>query len=497
MYEWRCGTRNGQGRIRGVELDEMTARRTAKQLLGKKVGGWAVGEYIDAGKSAFVCRGNRGEEECAIKIFGRDIEELGRDELKERIDRQLELIGNEHENLIRIFGGGYCEEAKCFFLVMEFVEAPNLKQVLNEVPRDKIWSLISQVASAAKHLEKLQLAHRDIKPANILIERDYCKAILLDLGVVLPMGGKSLTDKTNIKPFIGTLQYSSPEYLLREEQNTEEGWRGVTFYQLGAVLHDMIMRYPIFQDQTSPYGRLVQAVCHRVPKVRADDVDSEMIHLVEKCLIKDPIIRIKYVKWEDFEYPKEQQSDIDLVKNRIKSRKDVSGGYAVCERTGEDEKRRSVEQRIYDLGEALEAAIREICIGSSSFPRVRVERKEDGQNDVVVHMLFEQSETSGLGTHLTMVVKASLLDLESNAVQVKCVGVLSDETYLGEPKVMTEIFEDIFNYHVIKEKLDEVIHELFDRGQGYFEAEGDCCDTDNAGKACTLIMIDNDEEDEA
>lgn len=478
-------------------MDEMTARRTAKQLLGKKVGGWTVGEYIDAGKSAFVCRGNRGEEECAIKIFGKDVEEFGRDELRERINRQLKIIGNEHENLIRIYGGGYCDEAKCFFLVMEFVEAPNLEQVLNEVPRDKMGLLISQIAKAAKHLEELGITHRDIKPSNILIERNFCKAILLDLGVVLPVGGKRLTDTTNSKPFIGTLQYSSPEYLLREEEDTEEGWRGVTFYQLGAVLHDMIMRYPIFQEQTSPYARLVQAVCHRVPKVRADDVDSEMIHLVEKCLAKDPKIRIKYVKWEDFEYPKEHQSDIDLVKNRIKSRKKVSGGYVVCETTGEDEKRRSVEQRIYDLGEALEAAIREICIGSSSFPRVRVERKEDGQNDVVVHMLFEQSEASGLGGHLTIVVKASILDLESNAVQVKCVGVLSDETYSGEPKVMTEIFEDIFNCDAIKEKLDEAIHKLFDRGQGHFESGGDCSDIDSAGETCKLIMLNIEEEDEA
>ncbi len=470
-------------------MDQQTAKKNAIKLQGKKIGGWEVGAYVNSGKSAFVCQASRGGEEAAIKIFGKDVEEFGRDELEERINRQLKIIGNEHENLIKILGGGYCDEAKYFYLVMEFINAPNLAQVLQDVPRKQIGPLISQVAAAAKHLESIGLAHRDIKPANILIEDDFSKAILLDLGVIRPVGSNGFTDSTNSKYFIGTLQYSSPEYLLRKEEDTTEGWRAVTFYQLGAVLHDMIMRMPLFQEQKEPYARLVQAICHENPTIKANDVDVELTYLTKLCLLKKPEMRTSFVEWEDFEFPRNYQNNVEMLKSRIRSRQKVLSNSVDNDLASENSKIREVEQKTYDIGENLETIIRDICITSNSFPRSKITNQVDEQDDVIIHVFFMKSAKDGLASTLTMVFKVYLLDLDSEAIQVQCVGILSDDEYSGEPEVMTDVFEGIFESTIIKAKLDEAIHNLFDCGQGYCESGSDYCDTDSAGKSCKLLML--------
>ena len=161
--------------------------------------------------------------------------------------------------------------------------------------------IIRQVASASRFLENLQLCHRDIKPENIAISDDFQTAKLLDFGVIRPHGMKAITDGTNGKIFIGTLKYSPPEFLLREEQDTPEGWRAITFYQLGAVLHDLIMRRPLFADFENPYARLVNAVQQETPKIESKVVPPALVELARYCLVKPVQTRLQLVSWEHFE----------------------------------------------------------------------------------------------------------------------------------------------------------------------------------------------------
>jgi len=78
------------------------------------------------------------------------------------------------------------------------------------------------------------------------------RLVLLDFGVLRPIGKPGLTDGTGHRSFIGTLQYSSPEFLLRKEEDSLLGWRAVTIYQIGGVLHDLVIRRPLFADFADP-----------------------------------------------------------------------------------------------------------------------------------------------------------------------------------------------------------------------------------------------------
>ncbi len=88
----------------------------------------------------------------------------------------------------------------------------------------------------------MSFAHRDIKPENVGLSPDMKSAKVLDLGVIRPFDLSNITDEGDQRYFVGTLQYSPPELLFREEEQSVEAWRAITFYQLGGILHDLLMR---------------------------------------------------------------------------------------------------------------------------------------------------------------------------------------------------------------------------------------------------------------
>ena len=260
-------------------MDPVRAERISKELINQRIGRWLIRRYIGSGKSAVVFEGEKDGQQSALKVFDPElVEKFGKATQLGRIERERSLIGEHHLHLVQIFDGGECAESGYLYVAMELIEAPNLGSSLTLVPREKIASLLYQIASAARFLEEKNLAHRDIKPENIAVFPDFSRAVLLDLGVLRPFGDPSLTDD-DARGFVGTLRYSSPEFLLRTEKDTRDGWRAVTFYQLGAVLHDLIMRRPLFQEFSDPYALLVEAVKSEQPAIRADDVPADLILL--------------------------------------------------------------------------------------------------------------------------------------------------------------------------------------------------------------------------
>ncbi len=203
----------------------------ATSLIGTTVGGCEVVRYIDRGASALVFEGkNSAYQRVALKVFDPAFISRFGDEIQvKRIERQLLLKQKHHDHLIDILDGGQCGVTDLHFLVMPFLPVPSLDKMLDKVPRESIWTIISQVASAAEFLEQNDMCHRDIKPANIVVTGDkFDNAILLDLGVLRPVGLRDLTDTSKTKEFVGTTRYSPPEFLLRNEDDSKEGFRAVT-----------------------------------------------------------------------------------------------------------------------------------------------------------------------------------------------------------------------------------------------------------------------------
>jgi serine/threonine protein kinase len=282
---------------------------------------------LGSGGSAAVFKWRRGGKVLALKVYDPTFfdEDDGPAE-RQRIQLQEKLIGHDCPHLVGIesieFAFNTC------FMCMQFVPGKELSKSLAEVPRDGIWPLIEQLADALVFLDKRNLVHRDIKPHNIMVSDDFKTLTLIDLGVVRETNTPedyAGTDHGRRRPFIATAQYSSPEYLFRLTEPCPEFWRGLTFYQIGGVLHDLIMRQSLFQDEVNSANRYVvaMAVLRKTPALNPDDtVDLALRSLAARCLTKDLGQRLKLVTWENFRPT--TISAVDRLQQRLQK---LSGAY--------------------------------------------------------------------------------------------------------------------------------------------------------------------------
>lgn len=298
-------------------MDRVTANQYKQTFQDTFVGGYELGEVLGNGKSAIVFRA-KDNPGAVVKIFERElVERFGQDAQQERINREKTLVGHEHPHLVTILDAGYDKEREVFFTVMEYFDGPNLKDALQTIPSERVPGIIKEVASAAEFLETLGLAHRDIKPENIGISSDFSKVVLFDLGVLRPISNeKNVTDIGDDRSaFVGTLRYSSPEFLHRKEVDTKEGWRAVSFYQLGGVLHDLLVRKELFCGFDTPFATLVSSIDSRAVDF-PDDCPTELRMLAKDCLTKDPAMRLRLVSWDRFKRIGERQPTKERLRER-------------------------------------------------------------------------------------------------------------------------------------------------------------------------------------
>jgi serine/threonine protein kinase len=425
-------------------MDKTRAKYFAKELEGKTCSGWEILDYINCGKSAIVLKAKKGDLAGAIKIFDPElIEKHGAEIQAQRIDREKLLIGQTHPNLVQILDGGLWKERDLHFVVMEYLPWKNLSDVLLDVPKGAERSLISQVASAAQFLEGLKICHRDIKPENIAVSNDFQKAKLLDLGVIRPHGTKPITDGTGGKIFVGTLKYSPPEFLLRTEKDSPEGWRALTFYQLGGVLHDLIMRRSLFSEYENPFAALVNAVQGAKPELDSGSVSPALVDLAGHCLLKKPELRIKLVSWADFEKEPDKTDAVADIKSRISRRH-----LAKSDSTNAQTAPKAALERLDEYSKNLVSICRLECIENRDFwPPIEIHASTDGEVRRVIAAQFDPSATHNLHHHLRICISLEWLDAEQDVVEVRVGASLSSCAFPNGPSAVekdTSIFRGVY-----------------------------------------------------
>lgn len=407
------------------------------ELKGKNIAGMTVNDLIDYGKSALILNASRGDGYCVLKVFDPEIiERYGADVQRERVARERALVGKNHPNLVPILSAG--EDAGYFYVAMEKVPGRPLSNRLSEVPRNLIADLIGQVAAAAEFLESLDFAHRDIKPDNILVSDDFTKAVLMDLGVLKPFAGKAVTDLEKT-PFIGTLQYSSPEFLKRREDPTADGWRALTFYQLGAVLHDMIMKKRIFSEHEEPFARLVDAVTYVNPEVTAADVAPNLVSLAKTCLSKKPDHRLAYVRWDDFQPKDLSPTSLAKLKDQVKHNAEAALGIRI---DIEDlaQKQRTIRATTARIQDIIERFVHEETIGNGLFPPISTHQyPSQNVNVATTAFSFAVVPSLGLSNRLHLILRTSLIEQGSELVEVEGAAFLSSKESPATPLDVSNI----------------------------------------------------------
>lgn len=288
-------------------IDSLTKRLT--EFL-QNLGNPNLPTFIAAGGSAAVFKVNTETGLRAYKVFDpRFFQGTSGDVERKRLEVQRRLISHDCPTLIQTYRTD--EYDGTAFMEMEYLDWPALKDILPEIPDSQVGILLQQLVSAAQYLEQLGIVHRDIKPENIHVSKDFSMLKLLDLGVAREIEAADgidaiITDHNNKRPFLATAQYSSPEYLFRLDEPSTKLWKGLTFYQIGAVLHDLIMKVQLFDQEVSMDNKwlVAKAVLLKSPSF----VDGKphrlasLKALAARCLVKDLDTRLRLVRWQDFEF---------------------------------------------------------------------------------------------------------------------------------------------------------------------------------------------------
>jgi serine/threonine protein kinase/tetratricopeptide (TPR) repeat protein len=185
-----------------------------------------------------------------------------------------------------------CDEDENLFIVMEYVEGKTLRDIVGAVRepplqmRDVI-SYAAQIAEALKAAHQKGVIHRDIKSDNIMVtEQGQVK--VMDFGLAKLRGSVKLTKSSST---VGTMAYMAPEYLQGGEVDAR-----ADIFSFGVVLYEMLTGILPFKgeyDSAMMYS-IVNEEPEPIQKVRGD-LSSEIIHILNRALEKDPEDRYQTV----------------------------------------------------------------------------------------------------------------------------------------------------------------------------------------------------------
>ncbi len=153
--------------------------------------------------------------------------------------RALAALSHPHIVGVHDFGkaGGY------YYLLMEFVDGMNLRQVLQNkrlTPKEAL-SIVPPVCDAFQCPHDQGLVHRDIKPENLLIDRHGVVKIA-DFGIAkIVRDAPDRIANSEGEPIEGTisLPLGTPDYAAPEQANGTADHRA-DIYSLGVVLYEML-----------------------------------------------------------------------------------------------------------------------------------------------------------------------------------------------------------------------------------------------------------------
>lgn len=171
----------------------------------------------------------------ALKILPPDVA-AGTLGFAERFNREARALARlNHPRIVTVYDFGVI--GKLHYLVMEYVDGPNLRQVerSNRLTPEQALRIIPQICEALQFAHDQGIVHRDIKPENLLLDKNGDVKIT-DFGIAKIVGIPA--DKTSLtgEHIVGTPHYMAPEQI--ETPATVD--HRADIFSLGVVFYEML-----------------------------------------------------------------------------------------------------------------------------------------------------------------------------------------------------------------------------------------------------------------
>lgn len=254
-----------------------------QNLLGR-LGNYELVKVLGRGGMGTVYKARQAGSESwvAIKVLAGGV--FADSAARERLKREAQTLARlRHPGIVKILEVGEMEGLP--FLVMEFVDGPDLSELVRGHPLEpgRAAALVAEAAESIQSAHELGILHRDLKPANILLGPDN-RPLVTDFG--LAIADWMSPDLTRSGQILGSPDYSSPEQISAHRGALSPS---SDIYSLGAVLFHLLTGRPPFAAATP--ADLLQQVLHReaLPPSRLNPaVPVSLDAICLRCLEKNP-----------------------------------------------------------------------------------------------------------------------------------------------------------------------------------------------------------------
>lgn len=219
-------------------------------------------------------------------------------EFVDMFKEEAKIVMNlNHANIVTIFDFGI--EKNQFYLVMEFVEGQNLRQILNHLKKisknltiEQIVYILKEVSAGLDHAHRcidattgrqLNIIHRDMSPQNIMISFEG-EVKIVDFGIAK---AETQIEQTRAGTIKGKFGYMSPEQVegLPVDARTD-------IFSIGIVLWELLAQDRLFTAQNEAATLRKIREC-QIPPVRKLNpaVHPDLEKIVSKALTRDKNLR--------------------------------------------------------------------------------------------------------------------------------------------------------------------------------------------------------------
>jgi serine/threonine protein kinase len=206
-------------------------------------------------------------------------------------------VNLNHGNVVSIFDFGV--EKQQFFLVMEYVEGQNLRQILNHLKKENRYFSIDQIVYMAKEIaagldhahrcidgttgKPLMITHRDMSPQNVMVSFEG-EVKIVDFGIAK---AESQIETTRAGTIKGKFGYMSPEQADGQVVDPR-----TDIFSLGILMWELLANDRLFTSNSEAGTLKKIRECH-IPSLKKlnPSVPTELERIVTKALAKDKGLR--------------------------------------------------------------------------------------------------------------------------------------------------------------------------------------------------------------